>query len=106
MVGIRSMGLALESIVGCEEGGSGVCMVPEGQLGLLLRVGNQRFVENGRRIARFRGLLEELEGEVKGGRKGEGGGEWEDPRVRRERKRAEGLRVRDAAKKARGDDVR
>ncbi|TVY54006.1 tRNA wybutosine-synthesizing protein 3, partial [Lachnellula cervina] len=61
MVGIRSMGLALESIVGCEEGGSGVCMVPEGQLGLLLRVGNQRFVENGRRIARFRGLLEELE---------------------------------------------
>ncbi|TVY15014.1 tRNA wybutosine-synthesizing protein 3, partial [Lachnellula arida] len=57
MVGIRSMGLALESIVGYEEGGSGVCMIPEGQLGLLLRVGNERFVENGRRIARFRGLL-------------------------------------------------
>ncbi|TVY45656.1 tRNA wybutosine-synthesizing protein [Lachnellula occidentalis] len=70
MVGVRSMGLALESIVGYEEGGRGVCMVPEAQLGMLLRVGNERFVENGRRIARFRGLLRELEGEVKGGERG------------------------------------
>ncbi|TVY26990.1 tRNA wybutosine-synthesizing protein 3-like protein [Lachnellula hyalina] len=73
MVGVRSMGLALESIIGYEEGGSGICMVPEAQLGMLLRVGNERFVENGRRIARFRGLLKEREGEVKGGEKGERG---------------------------------
>jgi len=103
MVGVRSMGLALESIIGYEEGGSGICMVPEAQLGMLLRVGNERFVENGRRIARFRGLLKEREGEVKGGRKGKEGEDWEDPQVRRERKRAEGLRIRDAAKKAEED---
>lgn len=98
MVGIRSMGLAVESLVGFEEGGEGVCMVDEGMLRMLVEVGNERFGENGRRIERFRGLLRERERE-RDGRTGDGGGEWEEEGVRRERKRAEGLRVREEKEK-------
>ncbi|KAG4427182.1 hypothetical protein IFR05_017336 [Cadophora sp. M221] len=91
MVGIRSMGLSLESVIGFESAGREVCMVPEWQLKNLVEVSNQRFVQNGKRIERFRGLLREM-GEVREGRRGDGGGEWEDKEARRERKRAEGLK--------------
>ncbi|PQE24468.1 hypothetical protein CJF30_00009953 [Rutstroemia sp. NJR-2017a BBW] len=92
MVAIRSLGLALQAFVGVydEEKGEARCIVDETQLGILLRVANERFEENKRRIERFRMLLREGAGEKR--RVGEGGGEWEDKEVRRERKREEGLR--------------
>lgn len=86
------MGLSLESVIGFESAGREICMVPEWQLKHLVEVTNQRFVENGKRIERFRGLLREM-GKCEGKeRRGDGGGEWEDKEARRERKRAEGLK--------------
>uniref|UniRef100_L2FXZ7 tRNA(Phe) 7-[(3-amino-3-carboxypropyl)-4-demethylwyosine(37)-N(4)]-methyltransferase n=1 Tax=Colletotrichum fructicola (strain Nara gc5) TaxID=1213859 RepID=L2FXZ7_COLFN len=67
IVGVRTMGLGLESLVG------------------------YRFVENAARIARFRAALQDAAAGPPA-RLGEGGAEWEDAAVRRERKRAEGLR--------------
>ncbi|TVY52201.1 tRNA wybutosine-synthesizing protein [Lachnellula suecica] len=99
MVGIRSMGLALESLVGFEDDGREICMVPEWQLKTLLEISNERFVENTKRIERFRKLLGELG--VMRGKEGEG---WEDPQVRRERKRAEGLKRSQESKKAAVDE--
>ncbi|KAH7412670.1 methyltransferase TYW3-domain-containing protein [Cadophora sp. MPI-SDFR-AT-0126] len=105
MVGIRSMGLALESVIGLESEGTEICMVPEWQLRHLVEVSNQRFVENTKRIERFRALLMEMSvsgSELgKDGKKGENGGEWEDAALRRERKRAEGLRRAEEARQAR-----
>lgn len=104
MVGIRSMGLALESVIGFENEGKEICMVPEWQLKHLVEVSNQRFVENTKRIERFRTLLMEMSvsgaGLGKEARKGEDGGEWEDAALRRERKKAEGLRRAEELKKA------
>lgn len=89
MVGIRTMGLSLESLIGFEKGGEEICMIPEWQLQNLVEVSNQRFVENTKRIERFRVLLKEIEGEV-AKKQGENG-DWEDAQARKERKRAEGL---------------
>lgn len=70
-----------------------VCMVPEETLECLVGIANERFQENTKRIERFRALLKKLStegsGEVK--KQGQDAEEWEDPQVRRERKRAEGL---------------
>ncbi|KAI6711521.1 tRNA wybutosine-synthesizing protein [Diplocarpon mali] len=90
MVGIRSMGLALESVIGFASGGKGICVVPEWQLRSLIEISNQRFQENAKRIARFRTLLR-AERSTEGKRKGQEGVKWEDAGERRERKRAEGL---------------
>ncbi|KAL2075977.1 hypothetical protein VTL71DRAFT_920 [Oculimacula yallundae] len=91
MVGIRSMGLALESVIGFESQGREICMVPEWQLKHLIEVSNQRFVENAKRIERFRTLLRE--GSIGLGKEKKGdAGEWEDAGARRERKRAEGMK--------------
>lgn len=92
MVGIRSMGLALESVIGFQRDNRLLCMVPEWQLRNLIEISNQRFIENTKRIERFRVLLKEIAGQtVQERRKGKYGGEWEDTQTRRERKRAEGL---------------
>ena len=93
MVGIRSMGLALESLIGYEGGGREACNVPESQLKTLLEISNERFVENTKRIERFRQLLSKLSGETGSviKKKGHDGEEWEDPEIRRERMRAEGM---------------
>lgn len=106
MVGIRSMGLALESLIGFESDGQGICFVPESQLKVLLEVSNDRFVENTKRMERFRLLLKEtghVQQETR--RKGMDGDEWEDPQARRERKRAEGLKISEAARQARSRDI-
>lgn len=94
MVGIRCMGLTLESLVGVyhEASDQGVCLVNDGQLGTLMRISNERFEENTKRIGRFRVLLKEAMNPVEKKRVGENGEEWEDPQARKERKRAEGLR--------------
>jgi len=57
----------------------------------LLEVANERFAANSRRIQRFWDLLKVTEKgrEDKGKAKG---GDWEDAVIRRERKRAEGLK--------------
>lgn len=91
MVGIRSMGLALESVIGSESGGEEICMVPEYQLRSLVEISNDRFKENTKRIERFRSLLQET-GNNAPAKKGKHGEEWEDADARRERKRAEGLK--------------
>ncbi|KAJ4386695.1 hypothetical protein N0V93_009593 [Gnomoniopsis smithogilvyi] len=92
IVAIRSMGLGLESLIGTETNGIKHCTVPGEYLKALINIANERFVENTRRIERFRRLLKEaVRKEEAGGAKGKGR-EWEDAAVRKERKRAEGLR--------------
>ncbi|KAI1812252.1 methyltransferase TYW3-domain-containing protein [Poronia punctata] len=84
IVAIRSMGLSLESLIGVREGGNTKCTVSDEYLLDLVRIANGRFVENARRITRFREALaagSKLKND-----------DWEDAQARRERKRAEGLR--------------
>lgn len=86
------MGLGLESLIGTETNGIKHCTVPGEYLKALINIANERFVENTRRIERFRRLLKQaVEQEEAGGAKGKGP-EWEDAEVRKERKRAEGLK--------------
>ncbi|KAF9879569.1 tRNA wybutosine-synthesizing protein [Colletotrichum karsti] len=94
IVGVRTMGLGLESLVGYVDdhsGGARRCTVSADYLRDLVDIANERFVENAARIARFRAALQSA---VAGppAKLGEGGAEWEDAAARRERKRAEGLR--------------
>ena len=95
MVAVRSMGLGLESIIGFGQSEARLpdCIVSEETLETLVEQANERFIENTKRIERFRSLLgksvSKEAGEVK--RKGQDGREWESQQVRRERKRAEGL---------------
>jgi tRNA wybutosine-synthesizing protein 3 len=91
MVGIRSMGLAVETVIGFESDGKEFCMVPEYQLRNLVEISNDRFKENTKRIENFRRLLLQMESE-KREKRSMNGGHWEDAEVRRERKRAEGLK--------------
>ncbi|KAI0602546.1 methyltransferase TYW3-domain-containing protein [Biscogniauxia sp. FL1348] len=89
IVAIRSMGLALESLVGVQHAyGAPTCTVPQEYLQTLLRVSNERFEENKKRIIRFRAAVLQA---AKPPKKKDGS-EWEDARARRERKKAEGLR--------------
>jgi tRNA wybutosine-synthesizing protein 3 len=94
MVAVRSMGLTLESIVGLQYARAPNCTVTEENLEGLVDVANERFKENTKRIERFRELLKKLscEESAMAKRKGPDGEEWEDPRVRRERRKAEGLK--------------
>jgi tRNA wybutosine-synthesizing protein 3 len=87
------MGLALESVVGfyLEGESEEVCMVPEWQLKNLIEISNKRFVENTKRIERFRSLLKEMSEDGEEVKMGDAG-EWESKESRRARKRAEGLR--------------
>ncbi|KAL0937427.1 tRNA wybutosine-synthesizing protein [Colletotrichum truncatum] len=94
IVGVRTMGLGLESLVGYvedEDDATRHCTVSTDYLRDLVEIANERFVENAARIARFRTALQEA---VAGPpvKLGEGGAEWEDAAARRERKKAEGLR--------------
>ena len=111
IVAVRSMGLSFESLVGFEsgDGSSRRPLVSVEYLGLLVRIANERFKENEKRIARFQTALEgamaaaELEHGTDGSNKRQkkqkekGGEEWEDAEARRERKRQEGLAKKEAA---------
>jgi tRNA wybutosine-synthesizing protein 3 len=99
MVAIRSMGLALESIVGrgrppSTKGETWETTVPGRYLWMLIQTSNKRFEENARRIARFRELLAAgvAAADSSGPKVKADGSEWEDAAARRERKRAEGLK--------------
>ncbi|KAB5547288.1 tRNA wybutosine-synthesizing protein [Coniochaeta sp. 2T2.1] len=99
MVAIRSMGLGFESLVGVmDAAGRKRSLVSKAYLEMLVKIGNERFVENGRRIGRF---LEELRNT--GEDEGDGEGK-EDKEARRERKKAEGLRRQ--AEETEGDRAR
>lgn len=100
IVAIRSMGLGLESLIGRETNGTKHCTVSVEYLRALVKIANERFAENTRRISRFRTYLKEAAaGERRKTRKGDGGGEWESAEVRRERKRLEGLKRAEEARR-------
>ncbi|MCJ1283169.1 hypothetical protein MMC26_002496 [Xylographa opegraphella] len=90
MVAIRSSGIGLSSLVGYASDIDGEddvqCMVEESYLELLLNIANDRFLENSKRVERFRNQL--LQSAHKRER------HWEDGKVRRERLKAEGLEER------------
>jgi tRNA wybutosine-synthesizing protein 3 len=89
------MGLAVESIVGrLPADGEAVCVVPESYLESLIMTANKRFEENSRRISRFRSLLLNALSDSKSpkSRRKEDGDLWEDATIRKERRRAEGLK--------------
>ncbi|KAI0906127.1 methyltransferase TYW3-domain-containing protein [Ustulina deusta] len=88
IVAIRSMGLSLESLIGIQEDGMTKCTVSNDYLLGLLRIANERFEENRKRIERFRIAVLDASNPPKKG----DGTEWEDAQARRERKRVEGLR--------------
>ncbi|KAL2210144.1 hypothetical protein CC79DRAFT_1394428 [Sarocladium strictum] len=90
MVGIRSMGLGFESLIGVQASGQRKQLVSSEYLVELVRIGNERFVENTIRIERFREALRKAT--AGNTRVGDAGGVWEDAEARRERKRAEGLK--------------
>ncbi|ORY67285.1 methyltransferase TYW3-domain-containing protein [Pseudomassariella vexata] len=88
IVAIRSMGLALESIIGVQVGDDIQPTVSSSYLQDFLRISGERFVENTKRIGRIRtGILEATSAPTK-----KDGTKWEDAASRRERKKAEGLR--------------
>jgi tRNA wybutosine-synthesizing protein 3 len=86
MVAVRSMGLSFSSLIGYSNAsGEAICNLGEDDLKMLLEIGNERFVENEKRIARFRELL-------KGSPEKK---DWEDSKARGARKRREGLERRE-----------
>ncbi|KAK4133366.1 hypothetical protein BT67DRAFT_340775, partial [Trichocladium antarcticum] len=85
MVAVRSMGLSFESLIGAERNGSRRSLVTGEYLETLVKIANERFVENERRIARFSNALEVAFTPSKEKEN------WEDAQVRRVRKRQEGL---------------
>ena len=101
IVAVRSMGLSFESLLGIEGvDGKRSCIVSPEYVRMLVRIGNERFVENEKRISRFRTALQKaftVSSQPNGParRKTENGGVWEDPEARKQRKREEGLRMRE-----------
>lgn len=102
IVAVRSMGLALESLVGFHHDGRELCSVSEKDLRTLLEISNERFRVNSERIMRFQALLRQLTSAGAASKRRGDGEEWEDPQVRRERKKAEGLRRKQLLKETGG----
>jgi tRNA wybutosine-synthesizing protein 3 len=88
IVAVRSMGLAFESLIGVQKGDDVHSTVSPNYLQTLVDISNERFVENSKRIQRFRAAILEATQPLKK----KDGTEWEDAEARRERKKAEGLR--------------
>ena len=109
MVAVRTAGLGVESIIGHfgarraidsdhrpseshELYASGYeALVTEEYLAVLVGIANARFEANKHKICRFRACLREAMAVQS--RKEHDAAEWEDPEIRRQRKRAEGLRT-------------
>jgi tRNA wybutosine-synthesizing protein 3 len=109
MVAVRSTGLALDCVIGrLDADGEGICIVSDTYLAGLLAVANDRFKENSGRIARFRDLLlgnVQIPPDIEARKKSKGS-DWEDASIRRERKRAEGLkRSQELRERMTGDDT-
>ncbi|PGH08646.1 tRNA wybutosine-synthesizing protein 3 [Blastomyces parvus] len=99
IVAVRSSGLALESIIGIHQQSIGNeseedivrSLVSEDYLRMLLAAANERFKTNAERRERFWAKLQEVCKEHPGNISSKRP-DWEDPGVRKERKRAEGLK--------------
>lgn len=93
MVAIRSNGLAMDSIIGIVDDASGkiCCVVEAAYIAMLVRVGNMRFKENAVRVERLAANLDRVLFVHDGG--------WEDKDARRVRKRAEGLKRQEDARR-------
>lgn len=104
IVAIRSMGLSFESLIGMvEPTGQRKAIVSMDYLRMLVGIGNERFVENEKRIARF---LYALRSEVKKQEAGQGEGDGKSEKeLRRERKMAEGLRRQAEARRQKEQEV-
>ncbi|KAL2198736.1 tRNA wybutosine-synthesizing protein [Corynascus similis CBS 632.67] len=99
MVAVRSMGLSFESLIGVEKDGVRHMVVPPQYLKTLVQIGNERFIENKKRIARLSAALDAAFAPPKNKKN------WEDAQARRERKRQEGLRRREELKKHKDTEV-
>lgn len=86
------MGLAFESLIGQQVDGRRQRLVPPEYLPMLIRIANERFAENTKRIERFQVAFRDAVTSASAPRRNPEGNEWEDAAARRERKRAEGLR--------------
>ncbi|SPQ19689.1 eaf0b554-2a99-403a-9e31-ca3e83d52590 [Thermothielavioides terrestris] len=99
MVAVRSMGLSFESLIGAETEGVRRLIVSPEYLKTLVRIANERFIENRKRIERFRDALSAAFAPPKGKE------HWEDAQARRERKRQEGLKRREELNKPKNTPV-
>lgn len=101
IVAVRSSGLSFESVIGYCEDEDGRdepvvhSLVTEGYLEMLVAMSNDRFMINTDRKERFwRSLTEACSSQNQGHSRGKAKGkpvDWEEPAVRKERMRAEGL---------------
>ena len=85
------MGLSFESLIGQQIQSHREQLVSTEYLHSRMTIANERFVENTKRIGRFREALRDLS-RPQPTKKNLEGEDWEDAAARRERKRAEGLR--------------
>ncbi|KAF2083206.1 hypothetical protein K490DRAFT_70042 [Saccharata proteae CBS 121410] len=99
MVAVRSIGLTFDSVIGYQsEDGRILPVVDESYLRSLVDLANSRFVVNAERIERFRSDLNKQQLRSEMGvngmhpRSNSAKSDWEDPAIRRARKRAEGLK--------------
>jgi len=112
MAAIRSNGLTLDCIVAVlDADGKVQKLVSDEYIAMLVRICNLRFEENGRRISKLTKNLENALFQPKDEGEGKGRGEvWEDKEVRKARKRAQGLKAQEEARKEQaavgGSDLR
>jgi tRNA wybutosine-synthesizing protein 3 len=105
MVGIRSMGLGFDSIIGYQDAtGKVICVVDAAYLTSVMRIARDRFETNATRTRRFQINLDSV---YKAGRKDRSAEELALARASRtERKREEGLaRQKEAREAERGHSV-
>lgn len=99
MVAVRSTGYSFDSIIGYQNGhGQNIALVDEKYLRILVDIANDRFRINSERIARFRDKLMEIYHPTSASLDDASNAEWEDPEVRKRRKREEGLARQQALK--------
>lgn len=102
IVAVRSAGLALESVIGyCEYNNDDSeplmrSLVTEEYLRMLVALANERFEANKERVERFRSRLLDLfemgPNAASNPARRKKPSDWENPQVRKERKRLEGLK--------------
>ncbi len=101
MVAIRTAGLGLEAIIAAvaENSNNEQChfgqLVTKEYYTMLLKIANERFEANQQRIEKFRASLREtMKSESQKSQHNE---KWESPEARRQRKRTQGLKAKEAA---------
>ncbi|KAI9663253.1 MAG: hypothetical protein M1821_008301 [Bathelium mastoideum] len=101
MVAVRSTGLASDTVIGYRDpSGNLMSIVDENYLRALVEMANDRFRMNGEKRDRFRYALRNRNGDIR-----KSSLDREDPILRKERKRAEGLRRQMAERKDKSNQV-